>query len=87
MEIPLKQIVEGAILAAEQPLSIDQLMQLFEEGLSPERSDIRAVLAEIEEDCSDRGYALKQVASGYRFQVRTEYGEWVYRLWKEKPPI
>jgi segregation and condensation protein B len=29
---------------------------------------------------------LKQVASGYRFQVRADYGEWVGRLWKEKPP-
>jgi segregation and condensation protein B len=85
-DLPLKQIVEGAILAAEQPLTIDQLMGLFEEGREPERAAIRDVLKEIEEDCEGRGYELKQVASGYRFQVRADYGEWVGRLWKEKPP-
>jgi len=83
--LPLKQIIEGAILAAEAPLSIDQLMQLFE-GDEPERVDVRDVLQEIEQDCEGRGFELKQVASGYRSQVRSSYGEWVSRLWKEKPP-
>ena len=83
--LPLKQIIEGAILAAEAPLSIDQLMQLFEDD-EPERIDVRDVLQEIEQDCEGRGFELKQVASGFRFQVRSSYGEWVSRLWKEKPP-
>jgi segregation and condensation protein B len=83
--LPLKQIIEGAILAAEAPLSIDQLMRLFE-GDEPERVDVRDVLQEIEQECEGRGFELKQVASGYRFQVRSSYGEWVSRLWKEKPP-
>lgn len=83
--LPLKQIIEGAILAAETPLSIDQLMQLFE-GDEPERVDVRDALQEIEQECEGRGFELKQVASGYRFQVRSSYGEWVSRLWKEKPP-
>ena len=83
--LPLKQILEGAILASEAPLSIDQLMQLFETD-PPERNTVRDVLKEIEDDFSDRGFELKQVASGYRFQVRSDYGDWVSRLWKEKPP-
>ena len=83
--LPLKQIIEGAILAAEAPLSIDQLMRLFE-GDEPERVDVRDGLQEIEQECEGRGFELKQVASGYRFQVRSSYGEWVSRLWKEKPP-
>ena len=83
--LPLKQIIEGAILAAETPLSIDQLMQLFE-GDEPERVDVRDALQEIEQECEGRGFELKQVASGYRFQVRSSYGEWVSRLWREKPP-
>ena len=72
-------------MASEQPLTVDQMMQLFEKTV-PERSEVRAVLNEIGADCSERGYELKQVASGYRFQVKSEYGEWVSRLWKEKPP-
>ncbi len=85
-EIPaLKQIVEGAILAADQPLSIDQMISLFERD-QPARAEIREVLKEIETDCEGRGFELKKVASGYRFQVRQEYGEWVGRLWDERPP-
>ncbi len=86
IEIPaLKQIVEGAILAADQPLSMDQMISLFERD-QPARADIREVLEEIELDCEGRGFELKKVASGYRFQVRQEYGEWVGRLWDERPP-
>ncbi len=84
-EIPaFKQILEAAILAADKPLSIDALIQLFE-GDQPARADIRKVLAEIQEDCVGRGFELKEVASGYRFQVRSEFSEWVDRLWEEKP--
>ena len=84
-DLPLKQIIEGAIMASEQPLSVDQLMQLFEKD-SPERASVRAALKEIDEECAQRGYELRQVASGYRFQVKSDYAEWVSRLWKEKPP-
>ena len=72
-------------MASEQPLTVDQMMQLFEKNV-PERSEVRVVLKEIGADCAERGYELKQVASGYRFQVKSEYGEWVSRLWKEKSP-
>ena len=83
--LPLQQIIEGAIMASEQPLSIDQIMQLFE-GEGPAKADVRTALEEIERNCDERGYELKQVASGYRFQVREKYALWVGRLWKEKPP-
>ncbi len=81
----LKQIVEGAILAADQPLNIDRMISLFEKD-QPTRAHVREVLKEIEQDCEGRGFELKQVASGYRFQVRQDYGEWVSRLWDERPP-
>jgi len=84
LEKKLKQIIEGAILASESPLSLDNLMSLFEMD-PPTRDEVRAVLEDIETDCEDRGFELKKLASGYRFQVRAEYGEWVSRLWEERP--
>lgn len=81
----LKKILEGALLAAGKPLSIDRLEELFLEPERPEREDLLAALAVIEEECQERGYELKKVASGYRFQVRQELSEWVSRLWEEKP--
>ena len=83
--LPIKQIIEGAIMASEQPVNIDQLLQLFETD-RPARADIRTALNEIELECAGKGYELKTVASGYRFQVRADYGEWIGRLWKEKSP-
>jgi segregation and condensation protein B len=80
----LKQIIEGAIMAADQPLAIDLMINLFETD-PPERADILQVLTEIAADCEGRGFELKQVASGYRFQVRSDYGQWVSRLWEERP--
>ena len=81
----LKRIIEGAILASESPLSIDNLESLFIVE-SPTRSEIRDAIAEIEADCESRGFELKKVATGYRFQVKEKYSEWVSRLWEERAP-
>lgn len=81
----LSQIIEGAILAADKPLSIDHIIQLFPDG-EPSRAHVREAIEEIQAHCEGRGYQLKQVASGYRFQVRSEFGEWIGRLWDERPP-
>ena len=81
----IRKIREGALLAAGKPLDIPRLEALFEEDERPTRDQIKAALEEIESDCRERGFELKQVASGYRFQVRQELAPWVNRLWEEKP--
>jgi segregation and condensation protein B len=81
----IKKIIEGALLAAGKPLDITHLENLFDEEERPPRDQIRAALEEIEADTRDRGFALKQTASGYRFQVEQELAPWVNKLWEEKP--
>jgi segregation and condensation protein B len=81
----LKRILEAVLLAAGKPLPIDRLEELFTEDEKPEREVLQLALDELVADCAERGYELKKVASGYRFQVRQELGEWVSRLWEEKP--
>jgi segregation and condensation protein B len=44
------------------------------------------VMDSIAEDCADRGFELKEVASGFRFQVKQELSEWIAKLWEERPP-
>lgn len=85
----LKAIIDGALLAAGEPLSVDRLAKLFKLGeLDPKegRNQIRAALKSLEADAQGRGYMLRRVASGYRYQVRQELSLWVSRLWDEKPP-
>lgn len=83
----LKNIIEAALLAADHPLTPDQLLRLFEEDKQPPTSDaIKKVLTELQEDCTERGYELKKVASGYRYQTRVEVQAWVSKLRAERPP-
>jgi segregation and condensation protein B len=84
-KLPIKEIIEAAILAADGPLSVQQLGDIFEER-SVSNLEIKQALAEIQKSCEGRGFELKKVASGYRFQIRVEYSDWVSRLWKEKTP-
>lgn len=81
----LQNIVEAALLAAERPLSTDQLRDLWPEEDRPTKTVIEHALSQIGASCEGRGFELIQVASGYRFQVRSAYAPWVARLWEEKP--
>ncbi|MCK5894415.1 MAG: SMC-Scp complex subunit ScpB [Endozoicomonadaceae bacterium] len=84
-EIPVTLILEGVLLAAGRPLSLEQLAQLFDEYERPDKSTLKAALAEIAINCEGRGFELKEVASGWRFQVLQSLNPWVGRLWEEKP--
>jgi len=81
----LKNIVEAAIMAAGTPASIDYLLKLFSEDEQVGRDEIRAVLALLSEECEPRGIELKQVASGYRYQVKQTLSPWLSRLAEERP--
>jgi segregation and condensation protein B len=82
----IKKVVEAALLAAGQPLKIDRIMGLFAAGeFQPEKKDIREALDAISEECKDRGIELREVASGFRLQVKEDMAPWISRLWEEKP--
>jgi segregation and condensation protein B len=87
MEInKIKNILEAVLLAAERSLTVVQLEALFElDEERPTRDEIRQALHEMADDYESRGFELKQVASGFRLQVRQEFSTWVGRLWEEKP--
>lgn len=81
----LKKIVEGAIFAAAKPLTIDNLGALFLEDERPSKESFKKVLDILTEEYAERGVMLKEVSSGFRFQVKEDVGQWVSRLWEEKP--
>ena len=82
----LKMVVEGLLLAAGRPLTIDNIASVFDKQERPDRQELKAVMQVISEECNDRGFELTEVASGYRFQVKQELSEWIGRLWEEKSP-
>jgi segregation and condensation protein B len=81
----LKPIIEAALMAASQPLSVAQLGELFVEEDEVDRAQIAMALEQLAEDCQGRGVELKEVASGFRYQVRQDVHPWVSRMWTEKP--
>jgi len=80
----LKRIVEAALLASSTPLSLPHLLQLFGENEQPSHEDLARALDELARDSEGRGIELKEVASGFRYQVRAEVNPWVSRLWTER---
>src|SRR5437016_784848 len=82
----LKSMIEAALFAESEPLSLDRLLQLFEEGSEPSRDEIQAVLDQLSDDYQDRGVELVKVASGYRFQAKQEFAPNIQRLHAKKPP-
>ena len=82
----LKMVVEGLLLAAGRPLTIDNIASVFDKKERPDRQELKVVMQVISEECNDRGFELTEVASGYRFQVKQELSEWIGRLWEEKSP-
>ena len=58
---------------------------MFDEPDRPSDAEIAGALQELAEDYAERGLELKEVASGYRIQIREEVNHWVSRLWEERP--
>lgn len=84
--LKLKQILEAALMASGDVLSVERLQLLFDDYDKPKSTDIKKALQCLMNEFSDRGIELVEVASGYRLQVRKEVAPWVTRLWDEKPP-
>ena len=81
----VKNVIEAALLAAGRPLGVVELRDLFDEFARPELETIEAGLAALAEDYAERGIELKEVASGWRIQVRDTVASAVARLWQERP--
>ncbi|MBK8182373.1 MAG: SMC-Scp complex subunit ScpB [Candidatus Competibacteraceae bacterium] len=80
----LKAILEAVLLAAEEPLELDRLLEVFPESERPRREELRATLAELAGSYEGRGVELIEVASGFRLQVPKTFSPWVSRLWEAR---
>ena len=81
----IKNVVEAALLAAARPVSIAELLQIFDEQSRPTNKELRAVLGVLGADYEGRGVCIRETANGFRFQVRSEFAQEVSRLWPDRP--
>ncbi|MGY6554546.1 MAG: SMC-Scp complex subunit ScpB [Wenzhouxiangella sp.] len=82
----LKNVVEGALLAAGAPLNLNQLNALFPDEEKPGHGALKEALAALDAELEGRAVELTEVGSGYRIQIRTRFMPIISNLWTEKPP-
>lgn len=80
----LKRVLEAALLAAQQPLTVSELRRMFTEEIAPDV--VRKLLDELRDEWASRPAELVQLASGWRFRTRPEYLPYLGRLNPERPP-
>lgn len=88
----ITRIVEAALLAANQPLTLAQLNDLFagdtpddaQGGDQATAASVSQALETLQADCAGRGVELVELASGFRYQVKADVHPWVARLWTER---
>lgn len=80
----LNDIVEAALFAAQQPLTLPMLAALFHEADGVGHEDLARAVETLAQACEGRGIELVEVASGFRYQVREAVHPWVARLWAER---
>lgn len=82
-----KNILEAALLAAGNSLSLDKLAELFTaRGVDVDRGELKQALAALAEDYAGREIELKETASGYRVQIRSSARDWLQPLFEERAP-
>lgn len=82
----IKYFIEAALLAAGRPLSIEQLLALFDESSMPERGQVRAAIATLQDEYAGRGLTIAEVASGFRIQIKSSMADRLQKLWEDRPP-
>jgi len=82
----LKKTLEALLFASDTPLSVKQLQEIFPELERPAKSVIVAAIQQLNSDYANSALELQQVASGWRFQVKSEMSPWIARLFAKKPP-
>jgi segregation and condensation protein B len=79
-----KRIIEAALLASQEPLSLADLRRVFDEEIDNET--LRKLLEDLRGDWSERAVNLVNLASGWRFQTAAAFRPFIERLLPEKPP-
>jgi segregation and condensation protein B len=79
-----KIVLEAALLSAGDPMPLTELKKLFDQEFDDDTW--RTLLDDLRRDWASRGVELVQLSTGWRFQTRPEYQDFLDRLKNEKSP-
>ena len=83
--VKMKHIIEVALMATDEPLSVKKIQALFDDGLRPSSKQIQGIFVQLTKEYQERGIELKELATGFIIQVKQAYAPWIVRLWQLRP--
>lgn len=89
MQKDIQHIVEAIIFSSNAPMTVQQIAALLvdeDTQTKVSNDEVRKAIIEIQSAYEGRGIELKEVASGFRFQVPQGFEPWVSKLFDERPP-
>ena len=78
----LQKIIEGALMVSHEPLTLQEIANLFDDN-KPSKNEIKQIVDKLNESYKDNAFEIVLVASGYRLQVRPGYDQWLLKLNKQ----
>ena len=78
----LQKIIEGALMVSHEPLTLQEIANLFDDN-KPSKNEIKQIVDKLNESYKDNAFEIVLVASGYRLQVRPCYDQWLLKLNKQ----
>jgi segregation and condensation protein B len=82
----LKNIIEAVLLASDSPVNVSRIQGLFDKRVRPESAQIHQAFEALQVECENRGVELRKIGSGYRYQTREKYAQYLRKLHQAKPP-
>ena len=80
----LPNIVESILFGAGRPMRLSEMKTLMgSQNIEVDLPSIKVALNSLEEKYADSSIEIKEVASGFRMQVRESYGDFLYPLWND----
>lgn len=81
-----KAIIEAIIFTSENPVQIDKIREILPDV---EKGEISRLLRELMDEYEKRsgGFLLLEVAGGFQFRTRADFGYWISKFLKGRPAI
>ena len=80
----LPNLVESILFGAGRPVRLSEIRTLIgSQNIEVDLPSIKEALNLLEERYTDSSIEIKEVASGFRMQVRERYGDCLYPLWND----
>tara|TARA_B100000965_G_C19303432_1_gene631171 strand:+ start:4 stop:567 length:564 start_codon:yes stop_codon:yes gene_type:complete len=80
----LPNLVESILFGAGRPMRLSEIRTLMEsQNIEVDLRSIKEALHLLEERYTNSSIEIKEVASGFRMQVRERYGDCLYPLWND----